>query len=99
MALCAEIDTQLAKGFSGAKVNVQLMYVVTSHRRINTGDDAFEGLCDGHFIGTRLALKPGIKAEPIQVLGRWIGTYGLGPVNLLVLVFTRTHKIHVPPEV
>lgn len=43
MDLCAEIDAQLTKGLGGAKVNVQLMYVVIYRRRINTGDDTSKG--------------------------------------------------------
>jgi hypothetical protein len=46
MDLCVEIDVRLAKGLSGAKVNVQLMCALIYHRRINTGDDTFTGLCD-----------------------------------------------------
>jgi len=57
MDLCAEIDAQLTKGLGGAKVNVQLMYVVIYHRRINTGGDIFKGLCDSRFIGTWLAFE------------------------------------------
>ena len=46
MDLCAEINVQLAKDLSGAKVNVQLMYVSIHHGRINAGNDTFTGLCD-----------------------------------------------------
>ena len=99
MDLCAEVDAQLTKGLGGAKVNVQLMYVVIYRRRINTGDDIFKGLCDNRFIGTWLPLRLGIKVDPIRALGHFVSAYGLGPANLLILVFPQAHKLHVPPEV
>ena len=46
MELSTEIDTQLAKGLSGAKVNVQMMYVVVYRRPVATSDEIFTGLCD-----------------------------------------------------
>ena len=46
MELSTEIDTQLSKGLSGAKVNVQMMYVVFYRRPVATSDEIFTGLCD-----------------------------------------------------
>lgn len=46
MELSTEIDTQLAKGLSGAKVNVQMMYVVVYRRPVATSDEIFTGPCD-----------------------------------------------------
>lgn len=46
MDLSAVIDVQLAKGLSGAKVNVQLMYALIHRNPSNAGDDIFTGLCD-----------------------------------------------------
>lgn len=91
MDLCAEIDVQFAEGLSGAKVNVQLMYVLVYHRQINTGDDFSTGLCDiglCRFIRTWLVSKLGIKVE--SILGRWISACRppVGLVSLSILIFT-----------
>ena len=67
MDLCAEIDVQLAKDLSGAKVNVQLMYALIYHGQFSTGDDIFTGLCDiglCRSIRTWLVSKLSIKVEP-----------------------------------
>ena len=40
------MDVQLAKGLSGTKLGVRLMYVFSYHVRITAGDDIFTGLCD-----------------------------------------------------
>ena len=60
MELSTEIDVQLAKGLSGAKLNVQLMCVFIHLGQIITGDDTFTGLCDiglRRYIRIRLVLK------------------------------------------
>jgi len=46
MKLSAEIDAQVAKGLSRAKLNVQLMYMFIRHLWITTKYDIFTGLCD-----------------------------------------------------
>jgi len=46
MELSAEMDVQHAKGLIGAKITVQLMYVLISRRPSTTGDDIFTGLCN-----------------------------------------------------
>ena len=45
MDLSAEINAQLAKGLSRARVNVQLMYVLIRHVE-NTGNETSTGLYD-----------------------------------------------------
>lgn len=72
MELSAEIDVQLAKGLSGAKVKVQLMYVLIYRRPSNTVDDTFLGLCDFGlccFIRTWLVAKQGTKAATSVLVG------------------------------
>jgi len=69
------MDVQFAKGLSGAKVNVQLMYVLIYHRPSPTEGDAFTGLCDIgllRFAETPLVSKLGIKVK--FALGRRGGT-------------------------
>jgi len=60
MELSTEIDVQLAKGLTGAKLSVQLMYVFIYRGQITAGVDVFTGLCDiglGCCVRTRLVSK------------------------------------------
>jgi len=86
MDLCAEINAQLAKGLSGAKVNVQLMYVFIHHGRINTGNDTFTGLCD---MGMWDLIRTWLVSKVESILSRQASLCrpSVGPASLSIRAF------------